>query len=94
MVNCQSLFGLFPANAQDDDIIVFDPNDFEKRNFDWLPFGNNFKKAGQPNLALADFIVPYAKGIKDYIGTFCVTTGYGVDKIAARLKKKMMTSTV
>ena len=39
-------------------------------------------------MALADFIVPYAKGIKDYIGTFCVTTGYGVDKIAARFEKE------
>jgi len=32
--------------------------------------------------------LPHTKGVKDYIGTFCVTTGYGVDKIAARFEKE------
>ena len=88
-LTAKACFGLFPANAQDDDILVFDPNDFEKEKFRLITLRQQLqKRAGQPNLALADFILPHAKGVKDYIGTFCVTTGYGVDKIAARFEKE------
>ncbi|MFK7049322.1 Methionine synthase [Flavobacterium columnare] len=40
------------------------------------------KTAGAPNIALADFIAPKETGKQDYIGCFCVTTGFGVDEKA------------
>ncbi|MCR9104685.1 MAG: methionine synthase [Gammaproteobacteria bacterium] len=39
---------------------------------------------GQPNASLADFIAPASSGVADYIGGFCVTTGHGVDELAAQ----------
>ena len=42
------------------------------------------KKGGKPNASLADFIAPADSGIEDYIGGFCVTTGHGVDELAAK----------
>ena len=40
------------------------------------------KREGVPNFALADFIAPKDIGIQDYIGCFCVTTGFGTEQLA------------
>jgi 5-methyltetrahydrofolate--homocysteine methyltransferase len=37
----------------------------------------------QPNNSLADFVAPKDSGVADYVGGFCVTTGHGVDELAA-----------
>ena len=47
------------------------------------------KTAGAPNIALADFIAPKNSGIQDYIGCFCVTTGFGVDEKALEFEKDL-----
>ena len=81
-------FGLFPANSIDDDIVIYDPKNPQKENCRFITLRQQLKKrAGQPNLALADFIAPVTEKIKDYMGAFCVTTGFGVQEIAARFEK-------
>jgi cobalamin-dependent methionine synthase I len=45
------------------------------------------KTKGAPNIALADFIAPKDNGVVDYMGAFCVTTGFGVDEWAAEFEK-------
>ena len=47
------------------------------------------KTAGAPNIALADFIAPKDSGVQDYMGCFCVTTGFGVDEKAAEFEKQL-----
>ena len=47
------------------------------------------KTAGAPNKALSDYIAPLESGKQDYIGCFCVTTGFGVDEKAAEFEKNM-----
>ena len=47
------------------------------------------KTAGAPNIALADFIAPKDSGKQDYIGCFCVTTGFGVDEKAATFEQNL-----
>ncbi|MGB1362950.1 MAG: vitamin B12 dependent-methionine synthase activation domain-containing protein, partial [Flavobacteriaceae bacterium] len=75
-LTAKARFGLFPANTVEDDILVFDPDDPYKEKFRLITLRQQLqKRAGQPNLALADFIAPLTKGVRDYIGTFCVTTG-------------------
>jgi 5-methyltetrahydrofolate--homocysteine methyltransferase len=44
------------------------------------------KTKGAPNIALADFIAPKESGKVDYMGAFCVTTGFGVDEWAAEFE--------
>ncbi len=41
---------------------------------------------GQPNASLADFVAPADSGLNDYVGGFCVTTGHGVDELAAEFE--------
>lgn len=47
------------------------------------------KTAGAPNIALADFIAPKDSGKTDYMGAFCVTTGFGVDEWAEEFEKNL-----
>jgi 5-methyltetrahydrofolate--homocysteine methyltransferase len=41
------------------------------------------KPDSKPNASLADFVSPVDAGNEDYIGGFCVTTGHGVEELAA-----------
>jgi 5-methyltetrahydrofolate--homocysteine methyltransferase len=74
----KGILGIFPANqVDDDDIEVITANGTEK----FLTLRQQSKKTeGAPNIALADFMAPKEQGIQDYIGCFCVTTGFGVDE--------------
>ncbi|MBX3174454.1 MAG: methionine synthase [Gemmatimonadaceae bacterium] len=44
------------------------------------------KADGRPNLALADFVAPDARGVRDWIGSFVVTTGIGLDEKVAEFE--------
>ncbi len=79
-LTAKAVFGLFPAAAtEDDDILVVDGD----RHFRFHTLRQQHKKAaGQPYLALSDFIHPQAAGVQDHIGAFCVTTGFGADEKA------------
>ncbi|MFK7831919.1 MAG: methionine synthase [Winogradskyella sp.] len=47
------------------------------------------KSEGKPNIALADFIAPKATGKQDYMGCFCVTTGFGTAELAAQFEANL-----
>ncbi|MFV8331887.1 vitamin B12 dependent-methionine synthase activation domain-containing protein [Flavobacterium sp. GSP14] len=47
------------------------------------------KTKGAPNIALSDFIAPKDSKIVDYMGCFCVTTGFGVDEWAAEFERDL-----
>lgn len=77
----RAIFGLFPANAVEDDIEVYDENGDLKDIF--LTLRQQSKKASKiPNIALSDFIAPKSSGVEDYMGCFCVSTGFGADEKA------------
>jgi len=88
----KGILGIFPANStNDDDISVYEES--ETRNSQLATFltlrQQSQKTAGAPNIALADFIAPKDSGKQDYIGCFCVTTGFGVDQKAAEFEKQL-----
>jgi 5-methyltetrahydrofolate--homocysteine methyltransferase len=47
------------------------------------------KTKGAPNIALADFICPKNAEKQDYMGAFCVTTGFGVDEKAKEFEEQL-----
>lgn len=88
-LTAKACFGLFPANSEEDDILIYDTENIKEEKFRFITLRQQLqKRAGQPNLALADFVAPKAKGVQDYIGTFCVSTGFGVQEIAERFEKE------
>ncbi|CAM4030294.1 MULTISPECIES: methionine synthase [Flavobacterium] len=83
----KGILGIFPANqVNDDDIELVTSNGVE--NFLTLRQQSQ-KTAGAPNIALSDFIVPKETGKQDYMGCFCVSTGFGVDEKAAEFEKEL-----
>ncbi|MBV2195974.1 MAG: methionine synthase [Flavobacterium sp.] len=83
----KGILGIFPANTiNHDDIELVTSSGVEK----FLSLRQQSQKtAGAPNIALADFIAPKEIGKKDYIGCFCVTTGFGVDEKASEFEKQL-----
>ncbi|MES2411688.1 MAG: methionine synthase, partial [Bacteroidota bacterium] len=84
-LTAKGILGIFPANTVNDDDI-----EIEGTNHKFLTLRQQSQKtAGAPNIALADFIVPKDSGKQDYIGCFCVTTGFGVDEKALEFEKQL-----
>lgn len=82
-LTAKARFGLFPAHAVGDDIEIYTTDDRSQVSARWLTLRQQLKKRrGIPNLALADFVAPKTSGKKDYVGAFCVTTGFGTDEKA------------
>ncbi len=81
----KAIFGLFPANQIDEDDIEVDK---DGATFVFRTLRQQLKKReGVPNIALADFIAPKDSGIQDYIGCFCVSTGFGTQELATEFEK-------
>ena len=88
-LQAKGVYGLFPANqVNDDDIQLYDENGKELEKFLTLRQQSQ-KTKGAPNIALADFIAPKDNGVTDFMGAFCVTTGFGVDEWADEYRDKL-----
>ena len=96
-LTAKGILGIFPANTiNDDDIEIVTLSAVEGTTTDnrqpttFLTLRQQSQKtAGAPNIALADFVSPKDSGKQDYIGCFCVTTGFGVDEKAAEFEKQL-----
>jgi len=82
LLTAKAVFGLFPANSVGDDIAVYDESGGVQAVFHTLR--QQQQRYDSPTRALSDFIAPESTGLDDYIGCFCVTTGFGTDELAAR----------
>jgi 5-methyltetrahydrofolate--homocysteine methyltransferase len=88
-LSAKAIFGLFPANSVGDDIEVYS-SDKSKILTKFLTLRQQLKKKeGEPNIALSDFIAPKDTEIEDYIGCFCVSTGFGSDELAKKYEDKI-----
>ena len=84
-LTAKGILGIFPANTINDDDIEIGGTSSK-----FLTLRQQSQKtAGAPNIALADFIAPKESGKQDYIGCFCVTTGFGIDEKAIEFEKKL-----
>jgi 5-methyltetrahydrofolate--homocysteine methyltransferase len=82
-VSAKAVFGLWPANAVGDDVVV---------NAEGGPTTLHFlrqqadKPVDRPDFCLADFIAPQGSGRQDWIGAFAVTAGLGIEPHVARFE--------
>jgi 5-methyltetrahydrofolate--homocysteine methyltransferase len=86
-LTANAVFGLFPANSVGDDIEIYADESRETVLMTWHGLRQQHERpADKANLCLADFIAPKvgADGTADYIGTFAVTAGIGIE---AKLKE-------
>jgi 5-methyltetrahydrofolate--homocysteine methyltransferase len=88
-LTANAVFGLFPANTvNSDDIEIYTDEKRNKVAMTWHNLRQQTKKpADIPNYCLADYIAPKESKIKDYIGSFAVTTGIGIDARVEEFEK-------
>lgn len=87
LLTARAIFGIFEANTINDDDIFLKASNPKSQipNPIFRTLRQQSQKAkGKPNIALADFIAPKETGIKDYVGCFCVSTGFGTAELAAK----------
>jgi 5-methyltetrahydrofolate--homocysteine methyltransferase len=84
-LKARGVYGFFPASSVGDDIELYEDTS-QKTLLTTIHHlrQQSEKPAGQPNLALADYIAPKECGRQDYIGAFAVTTGIELDELCRR----------
>lgn len=87
LLTAKAIFGIFKANSNEtDDIFIYDENNQEQVKF--LTLRQQVQKSkGKDYLALSDFIAPKSTGKTDYMGAFCVCTGFGTDELSDQYEK-------
>ena len=84
----RAVIGLFPADSVGDDIVVYQDEDRDTSLATLHQLRQQRqKRAGQPNLCLADFVAPRDAGVADYIGAFAVTAGLGMEPHVAEFER-------
>lgn len=80
MLQANAVFGLWPANADGDDIVLYENELRNKEIGRFYHFRQQEKKKdGAPNLCLSDFVAPLESGKADYCGGFATTAGVGIE---------------
>ena len=89
LFKAKGIFGLFPANSINDDDIELYANEDRTKVLDKLITlrQQSKKRDGMPNIALSDYIAPKNSNIKDYIGLFSVSSGFGCDELCSTYEK-------
>lgn len=91
-LKAKAVIGIHPANTiNDDDIEVLDNIEKKPLCIFHTIRQQTKKPAGQYNIALADFIKPKNISLEsidstDYLGTFALSTGFGIDEHVARFE--------
>ncbi len=82
------VYGIFPANSNNQDGIDIFSNEKRKKPLAVLNTLRQQRKqvTTEKCIALSDFIAP--KGFKDYFGAFAVTAGMGVEELVADFEAK------
>ncbi len=89
LLTANGVLGFFPANAVGDDIELYTNEARESTIATYRNLRNQaLKENGAPNLCLSDFIAPKETGRIDYLGSFAVTTGLGIERILAEFEKE------
>ncbi len=90
MLIARGVIGLFPCNSVGDDIEVYADEQRSKVLTVFRFLRNQQKKEDEgPNLCLSDFIAPRDSGIVDYMGSFAVTAGLGVEEWASMFEQDL-----
>ena len=81
MLQANAVFGIWPANADGDDIILYENEALQNEIGRFYHIRQQEKKKpGIANFCLSDFVAPVDSGIIDYCGGFATTAGIGIEK--------------
>ncbi|HHC73601.1 MAG TPA: methionine synthase, partial [Thiothrix sp.] len=86
-LTARAVLGLFPANSQGDDIVLYQDETRDKITMTLHHLRQQMaRNKQQANYCLSDFIAPEDSGKADWLGAFAVTTGIGIAEHIAAFK--------
>ncbi|MGG1660288.1 methionine synthase [Brevibacillus sp. NRS-1366] len=83
-ITAHGAYQFFPAQADGNDILVYDPKDHTKL----LERFSFPRQPEEPHLCLSDFLRPVESGEMDYVGFLTVTAGGGIRELSTELKER------
>ena len=88
LLQARGVYGFWPANADDDDIVVFADaaRALELTRFPMLR-QQRAKADDKPSVSLADFVAPHSTGLPDHLGGFAVTAGLGAHELIQEFER-------
>ena len=86
-LHARAVVGMFPANSVGDDVEIY-TDDSRTQVLATLHFlrQQRDKPEGQAHNCLADYVAPKASGVRDYIGSFAVAAGFGIEDHVRRFE--------
>ena len=90
LLRARGVYGLFPASGVGDDVELYtgaSRNEVLSR-FCFLRQQTEKKDHREPNRCLGDFVAPKDSGLKDHIGAFAVSTGFGLKELCDGFRAK------
>jgi len=86
-LQANAVFGLFPAAAEHDDILIYGDERRSEVIARWHGLRQQHQRpAGKPNYCISDFIADVESGVPDWVGMFAVTGGIGIEKKLAEFE--------
>jgi len=90
LLHAKGIVGFYPCNSDGEDIICY--TDDERTEVLTTFYGIRQQVQNmdptKPYLALGDFIAPKDSGVKDYIGLFAVSGGFGCSELVAKYESE------
>lgn len=81
LLQARGVLAFFPANSTGDDIMVYEDDDWPRdeplARICGLRQQAEKENPDEPYLCISDFVAPISSGVRDYIGMFAVSAGFG-----------------
>ncbi|HEX6736979.1 MAG TPA: vitamin B12 dependent-methionine synthase activation domain-containing protein, partial [Vicinamibacteria bacterium] len=89
LLTARAVYGFFPAQAAGDDIALFEDEARRRPGLTLHTLRQQTERpAGQPHVALADYVAPRESGRADWLGAFAVTAGVGLPALVAAFERE------
>jgi len=85
LLKARGVIGFYPANSVHEDIEIYKDENRTEKITTFFGMRQQVESSDADHyLSIGDFVAPKESGVKDYLGLFAVSTGFGVEE----LKKK------
>ena len=86
-LKARAVIGFYPTNSEEDDLVVYEDDGSQKTRLHHLRQQHvRDERSNKPNYCLSDFVAPKDSGLTDYVGSFVVTAGLGIEEHLERFE--------
>ncbi|GAM22664.1 hypothetical protein SAMD00019534_058390 [Acytostelium subglobosum LB1] len=89
LLNARGVIGFYPAASVNEDVILY--TDETRTTKLTTLFGlrqQSEKEVDEPYISMGDYVAPVDSGVKDYIGLFALSSGFGLEEMVERYKQE------